>query len=52
MGRSILDPKDFTVAVKTLRKIAGNLQKYPGVQKYRELNLENEALKKKTFPVF
>merc|ERR1719285_1171649 len=49
MGRTILDPKDFTVAVKTLRKIAGNLQKYPGVQKYRELNLENEALKKRLF---
>jgi len=49
MGRTILDPKDFTAAVKTLRKIAGNLQKHQGVQKFRELNLENEALKKRLF---
>merc|ERR1719320_1056 len=49
MGRTMIDLKEFTVAVKTLRKIAGNLQKYPGVQKYRELNLENEALKRRLF---
>jgi len=49
MGRTILDPNEFGLAVKTLRKIAGNLQKHPGNQKFRELNLENEVLKKRLF---
>lgn len=49
MGRTIPDPNKFAVAVKTLRKIAGNLQKHQGVQKYRELNLENKVLNDRLF---
>merc|ERR1719233_847082 len=49
MGRTIVDPNKFAVAVKTLRKIAANLQKHEGVQKYRELNLENKVLNERLF---
>jgi len=49
MGRTIVDPNKFNMAVKTLRKIALNLQKYPGVQKYRELNYENKVLSARLF---
>ena len=35
------------VALKTLRKLVGNVQKDPGNVKFRSINLENEAIRKR-----